>query len=141
MVATMRNLMSDVTRVVACVVAGFMVSVAMAQDAGSHRVKASLVSQESSLHTSVSNQDVYLLHVIPHSGVAFNAVAMDSYPSYARALPLGRFDKTVAFSVKLIRTPDCDRAPEQSSPSIRCFAIDRRSLKLPKDAATDLWWK
>jgi hypothetical protein len=137
----MRNHVSDATRGLAFVIAGFMASVAMGQDTGSHRVKAILLSQESSLHTSVSNQDVYLLHIIPPNGAAFDAIAMDNYPSYAEALPLGWLNKTVAFSVKLIRTRDCDRVPEQSESSIRCFAIDRGSLKLPRDAATDLWWK
>jgi hypothetical protein len=143
MVITMQNTMSNVRRVLACAAAGFFASVAVAQGTASHRVRVVLVSKQSSLHTSLSNRDVYLLHVTPQRGAAFDAIALDNYPSYAEALPLQGFNKDVAFSLKLIRTPECDRAPEkdEQGPSIRCFAIERGSLRLPKNAAADLWWK
>jgi hypothetical protein len=104
----MRNLLSDVTRVLAFVAAGFIAIAAMAQDSRSHRVKARLVSQESSLHTSVSNRDVYLMRVMPGSGAAFDATVVDSYPAYAEALPLHGLSKDITVSVKLIRPPYCD---------------------------------
>jgi hypothetical protein len=53
-----------------------MINMAIAQDRGPHRVKAVLVSQESSLHTSVSNQNVYLLRIVPRSGAAFDALQL-----------------------------------------------------------------
>lgn len=104
----MRNLLSDVIRALAVVGAGCTINVAMAQSTESHRVKATLVSQESSLHTSVSNRDVYILRVIPRSGVAFDATVVDIYPAYAQALPLHGLSRNMTFSVKLIRTPYCD---------------------------------
>jgi hypothetical protein len=142
MVTLMRNCVSDVTRALTAVVVGFTVSVAMAQGAGAHRVKAMLVSQESSLHTSVSNRDVYLLRVMPRSGVGFDATAVDSYPGYAEALPLHGLSKGVIISVKLIRTPYCDLPASEDGQraSTRCFAIERDTVRAPKNAA-DLWWK
>jgi hypothetical protein len=116
---------------------------AFSQGEVSHRVRAILMSQESSLHTSVSNRDVYLLRVTPRSGAAFDAIVIDSYPEYAEALPLGRLTKNVTFSVKLIRTPYCDRPDSGDGQefAIRCFTIEHGSLKMPKSAASDLWWK
>jgi hypothetical protein len=139
----MRNRVSDVRRAPAFVVAGFMVSVAMAQDTGSHRVKAMLVSQESSLHTSVSNRDVYRLRIMPRKEAAFEAVAINSYPSYAEALPLRSFVKNTNFSIKLVRTPYCDRkvADDMEGAIIRCFAMERDSWKAPKSAVIDVWWR
>jgi hypothetical protein len=74
----------------------------MAQSTESHRVKATLVSQD---HTNVSNRDVYLLRVIPRSGGAFDATAVDTYPAYLEALPLHGLSKNVTLSVRLIRAP------------------------------------
>jgi hypothetical protein len=109
----------------------------------SHRVRVILTSRESSLHTSVSNRDVYLLRVMPRSGVAFDAIAVDSYPGYAEALPLRRLTQDVRFSLKLIRTPYCDRPAEGDGQelAVRCFMIDRGSLRVPRNAASDTWWK
>ena len=53
-------------------------STAMAQE-GSHRVKATMIARESSLHTSVNNRDVYLLRVTPRHGEPFDALVVDNY--------------------------------------------------------------
>jgi hypothetical protein len=108
----------------------------------SHRVRATLMNRESSLHTSVGNRDVYLLRVMPRNGATFDAIAVDSYPGYAEALPLRRLTKDVTFSVRLIRTPYCDRlvSSDGQELAVRCFTIDHGSLKMPKNAVTDLWW-
>jgi hypothetical protein len=127
-----------------CIVTAVITAtVTLAQAEISHRVKAVLMNRESSLHTSVGNRDVYLLRVTPRSGAAFDAIAVDSYPEYAEALPLGRLPKNVTFSVKLVRTPYCDRSANSDGqePGVRCFTIDHGSLKMPKNSATDLWWK
>jgi hypothetical protein len=42
-------------------------------------------------------------------GTAVEAIAVDSYPAYAMALPLDSLPKDRDFSVKLIRTPCRDR--------------------------------
>lgn len=101
------------------------------------------MNRESSLHTSVGNRDVYLLRITPRSGAAFDAIAVDSYPGYAEALPLRRLTKDVTFSVKLVRTPYCDHSVTNDGQelAVRCFMIDHGSLKMPKDATSDPWWK
>lgn len=127
-----------------CIVTAVITAtVTLAQAEISHRVKAVLMNRESSLHTSVGNRDVYLLRVTPRSGAAFDAVAVDSYAEYAETLPLCRLTKDVTFSIKLIRTPYCDRAikSEGQELTVRCFMIDHGSLKIPKNAASDPWWK
>lgn len=143
MVKYMRNLLRDVTRATAFLVAGCMVNMLMAQSTGSHRVRATLMNQQSSLHTSLSNRDVYLLRVTPRKGGAFDAIAVDSYPGYAEALPLHGMSGNLTFSVRLIRTPYCDlqASDDGQEEPIRCFSIKRDSFKAPKSAASDLWWK
>lgn len=106
----------------------------------SHQVKVVLLRKESSLHTTISNRDVYLLRVIPQKGAAFDAVAIDSYPGYAKALPVQNLGD-VTFSMRLIRTPDCDRpSGYDAQKSIRCFRIDRTGWHTPKSAIEE-WWK
>lgn len=144
----MRNLFRHVKLVLAItatgltvnIAVGFTIGRAMAQSTGSHRVNAVLVAQESSLHTSLSNRDVYLLRVMPHHSEAFDAIAIDNYPGYADALPLHDFSKDARFSVKLIRTPYCDQAGGEGQAVLRCFTIERASWKGPKSAANQ-WWK
>jgi hypothetical protein len=107
----------------------------------SHRISAVLVAKESSLHTSVANRDAYLLRILPRRGAAFDAIAIDSYPGYADALPLRDMPKDVRFSVKLLRTPYCDRSEDEGQKVLRCFAIERKSLKIRHTGATDQWWR
>jgi hypothetical protein len=123
--------------------AAIWVTTAPCQGEISHRVRAIVMNRESSLHTSVGNRDVYILRVTPRRGSAFDAIAVDSYPGYAEALPLRRLTKDVIFSLKLVRTPYCDRPATANvqDPDMRCFAIDHGSLKLPKSTESDLWWK
>jgi hypothetical protein len=123
--------------------AAITATAAISQGEVSHRVRAILMNRESSLHTSVGNRDVYLLRVTPRSGAAFDAIAVDSYPGYAEALPLHHLMKDVTFSVKLVRTPYCDRSVSSDGQelAIRCFMIDHGSLKMPKNAVSDRWWK
>lgn len=127
-----------------CFVAAVMTaSAACSQAELSHRVRVILLKRESSLHASVGNRDVYLLRVTPRRGASFDAVAIDSYPGYAEALPLRRLTKDVTFSLKLTRTPYCDRpvSGEGQEFSVRCFTIDHGSLRMPKNTTSDLWWK
>lgn len=113
-----------------------------AQAEVAHVVKATVVRRGSSLHTSLANQDVYFLRVMPRRGQAFEAIAVDNYPGYAAALPLRDLNKDVTFSIKLVRTPYCDRpAVNDEGIAIRCFAIDRAGWKAPKNVAADLWWR
>lgn len=121
-------------------VAALVMAVAvMAHGEAAHRVNAVLLTEKSTLHTSVSNRDVYLLRVTPRHGAAFDAIAIDSYPGYADALPLHDLAKDTRFSVMLIRTPYCDLAGSEAQEAVRCFAIERGSWKGPK--TSDEWWK
>lgn len=124
-----------------CLVAILLIVVSCAVRAETaHRVAAVLVSQESSIHTSLSNRDVYRLWVRPRHGVAFQAVAIDSYPSYAPPIPLHDLAKDATFSIKLTRTPYCDRTSDENQKPIRCFEIERGSWKGHRGPA-DQWWK
>lgn len=128
----------------ACIVfAATMVATLAAKCEAAHTVRAMLVSQESSLRTSVSNRDVYRLRIMPRKGPAFEAVAIDSYPSYAEALPLRGLVKNTSFSITLVRTPYCDQTPNEdgNGTAVRCFAIVRGSWRAPRNAAVDMWWR
>jgi hypothetical protein len=138
----MRTLFGEGTRAMSLLIAAIMATAAIGHgEVSSHRVKAVLVNQESSLHTSVSNRDVYMLRVVPRSGRAFSALAIDNYPSYAEAMPLHGAPKDTTFSVKLIRTPYCDRTTSDAGSSIPCFEIERNSWRPLSRATTDAWWK
>jgi hypothetical protein len=120
-----------------------MFAVLVAQGEAAHRVTAALVDQESSLHTSVSNRDVYRLRIMPRKGASFEAVAIDSYPSYAEVLSLRGLAKDATFSIRLVRTPYCDEisGTDGKGALVRCFAIERSGLKVPRNAVVDPWWK
>jgi hypothetical protein len=135
--------MSGTLRTIANIVFTATIAVLAANGQTAHRVTAALVEQESSLHTSMSNRDVYRLRILPHKGAAFEAVAIDSYPSYEAALSLQGLAKDTSFSISLVRTPDCDErfGGDGTNSSVRCFAIVRSSLRTPKNASADLWWK
>jgi hypothetical protein len=112
-----------------------------------HRVKVSIVRLESSLHTSISNQDVYLVQITPKSGRTFAARMVDEYPSYADTLPVSSVSERASVSVALRRTPYCDDAPGRmgasvaSDQSVPCFAVIHGSWRAPKLQAKDEWWK
>jgi hypothetical protein len=110
-----------------------------------HRVHATILRRESSLHTSLSNQDVYLIQVVPKSGKAFTARMIDEYPSYANALPDSALREGGKLSVALQRAPYCDGVPSQANAegadsSVRCFAVVHGSWKF-KGLVRDEWWK
>jgi hypothetical protein len=123
-----------------CACFGTLLLATNGKSEASHRVNASFLAERSSVHTSVANRDAYLLRVTLRSGRAFDALAIDSYPGYADALPLHNMTKDAHFSVVLIRTPYCDR-PDNEGEVVRCFAIDRKSLKVRRGSAADQWWK
>jgi hypothetical protein len=117
----------------------------LAASESSHRVHATILRRESSLHTSLSNQDVYLIQVIPKSGKVFTARMIDEYPSYANALPDSVLREGGSLSVALRRAPYCDEAPGQATSvdadsSVRCFAVVHGSWKF-KGLVRDEWWK
>jgi len=117
----------------------------LASSENPHRVHATVLSRESSLHTSLTNRDVYLIHVIPKSGKAFTALMMDEYPSYASALPDSALREGGKLSVALQRAPYCDQVPGEANAagvgsSVRCFALVHGSWKL-KGLVRDEWWK
>lgn len=133
----------DMMQVICLTAAAIAATGAVSWGETSHRVRVTIVGQQSSLHTSVSNRDVYLLRVTPRKGSAFDAIAVDNYPAYAEALPTPLLNTGAAFSVKLLRTPYCDRVAggDGQGASVRCFAIDHGSWKMPKSIVPDPWWK
>lgn len=111
----------------------------------SHRVHATVLRRESSIRTSLSNRDVYLIQVVPKSGKAFVARMIDEYPPYADTLPDFVVGDEEKFSVALRRTPYCDEPmgqtnPTGAEPSVRCFAVVHDSWKI-NDPVRDQWWK
>lgn len=110
-----------------------------------HRVHATVLRRESSLHTSLTNQDVYLIQVTPKSGKTFTARMIDEYPSYGSALPESAVRQGRQLTVALRRAPYCDEAPGEANAagvdsSVRCFALVHGSWKF-KGLAPDEWWK
>lgn len=111
-----------------------------------HRVKVTIVRRESSIHTSISNQDVYIIQVLQRGGSTFVARMIDEYPSYAERLPSTSLKEGELFSIAMRRTPYCDQrsnddADERADPSVRCFSMVHGSWRIPKDRAKDEWWK
>jgi hypothetical protein len=109
-----------------------------------NRVHATVLGRESSVHTSVSNQDVYLIQVVPKSGKAFLAKMIDEYPPYADALPDAILSEGGKLSVALRRAPYCDQPlpvnTTGTDSSVRCFAVVHGSWKV-KSLVRDEWWK
>jgi hypothetical protein len=112
-----------------------------------HRVRVSIVRHEAAIHTSLGNQDIYLIYVTPKSGKAFAATMVDEYPSYADGLPFQSVSDGTTFSVALRRTTYCDNGPENGDPAasadlpVRCFAVIHDSWRIHTRRARDEWWK
>jgi hypothetical protein len=118
----------------------FTVQALHAENVTAHRVRATIIRQESSLRTTVSNRDVYLVRITTQSGRTFDAVVVDSYPGYAEALPLSGSNSKGSFSMRLLRTRYCDRPDDQTGSNIPCFAVERNSVKTHA-GTTDQWWR
>src|ERR1700733_3584671 len=106
-----------------------------------HRVRATMIAHESSLHTSVDNRDIYRVRVTPRRGQAFDAVVVDNFPSYAESLPVYLQREGATFSVQLRRTPYCDRIGNGAGELTHCFAIEHGSWRAPRGMQMDAWWK
>lgn len=107
-----------------------------------HRVKVIVVARDSALRTTITNRDAYLLRVQTPGGQAFEAVGIDAYPSYEDGLPSTYLSKDIALSVRLKRSPYCDRISPDSSGSIRCFEVDHGSWRKPGGLRSeDAWWR
>jgi hypothetical protein len=107
-----------------------------------HRVNVTILRCESSIRTSVSNRDAYVVRVRPKSGREFEARIVDEYPGYSEPSPIS-FDKHIeSASVALRRAPYCDsEASGQSrNDQIRCFEVVHGSWRIPKSRG-DQWWK
>lgn len=117
-----------------------MAGTGMAQEEAPHRVKVVLVSEKSSVHSSMSNLDVYLLHVSPRKGSAFDAIAVDSYPGYAAALPMRRLRPSSTSQSSSCAVPYCDQPTDTSM--LRCITMEHGSWALPKGASPEeTWWE
>lgn len=114
-----------------------------AQTQIAHRVRVILDAQEADVRTSVANLDIYSIRVQPKSGPAFEGIAPDRYPNYEQGLPTALIGQDRSISVKLRRTPYCDRGGEKRNDRVAlpCFTVVHGSWKMPKDFPEDQWWK
>ena len=124
-----------------------------AETSGGHRVQATLLETGTSVRTSLSNHDSYLLRVSPHHGQPFLARVTDDFPSYAEPLPDSLRQKGATFSIVLRRADFCDKSastltgavadstmPYGTAEPLQCFTLVHgswRGDKLPSDE----WWK
>lgn len=114
--------------------------------ADAHRVHAVVVSRESSVRTTITNQDIYLLQVAPRRGEAFTALAIDEYPYYGQPLPGALVSTARPVSLRLRRTPYCDRVMAKSNAgseaALPCFTIEHDSWKVGRGIPLEeTWWK
>jgi hypothetical protein len=115
---------------------------AVAFESSSHRVKAVMMLRESTIRTTLANQDTYRVRVTPKSGRAFEALIVDSFPSYGETLPPALQSEGAVFFVRLRRTPYCDReASGTEVPLTRCFAMEHGSWRAAEHTPVDEWWK
>jgi hypothetical protein len=113
-----------------------------AQSSAAHRVKITLLSHESSIHTSLENRDAYIVRVTARSGREFVARMIDEYPSYAADPPFSSLADGAVFSVALRKMAYCDSGlADGVQQPMRCFALVHGSWKLPKADADEQWWK
>jgi hypothetical protein len=107
-----------------------------------HRVRVAIITQESTVHTSVGNRDAYVVRVQPKSGNSFVARIVDSYPGYSDAVVVTAAKDDARISVALRRAPYCDteRTGTDGADEMRCFEVVHGSWRLPK-VDKDEWWK
>lgn len=134
------NRVYSCTLLVMAIVASHVTSVA---SENGHRVHVTIIRCESSIHTSVSNRDAYIVRVQPKSGKQFVARIVDQYPGYSDAPLISHTKDDVLLSISLQRAPYCDSAmnPADSLESMKCFEVVHGSWRLPKSANEDQWWK
>ena len=108
-----------------------------------HRVNAVFVSRESSIHTSLSNRDAYVIRIITKRGSVFTARMVDEYPAYGEGFPASSLTEGESFSVALRRMPYCDGGfnKMEDDESLRCFEAVHGSWKTPKSQPKDEWWQ
>jgi hypothetical protein len=107
----------------------------------SHRVDVTVLSVESSIHTSLTNRNAYLVRVKPKRGKAFVAKVVDEYPGYMDSSPISPENGEAEMSVMLRRTPYCDDGVGPETDALRCFEVVHKSWRShAHDAAAD-WWK
>ena len=116
----------------------FPLPIAVCSAQASHRVSVTLLRQESSIHTSLTNRDSYIVRIQPKSGKRFDARIVDQYPSYVPDAALLPASDDINYSVSLRRAPYCDSVLDGSK--MKCFEVVHETWRLPK-AAEDQWWK
>jgi hypothetical protein len=107
-----------------------------------HRVHVTVLRRTSSIHTSVSNRDEYLVRVTTKRGNAFVAKIIDEYPGYVDAAPFFSMSDTPPFSATLKRATYCDGGVGEGGGDepVRCFAIVHGSWHFPVTPG-EQWWK
>jgi hypothetical protein len=119
--------------------------IATAQIQSAHRVQVILSAQEAAVRTSVANLDIYAIRIQRKTGAELDAIALDQYPHYDQELPAGLLTKGLPLSVRLSRTPYCDRVDDNHEGEIKtlpCFTVVHGSWKTSRHiSAEDMWWK
>lgn len=109
----------------------------------SHRVKITIIRQESSVHTTVTHRDSYIAQVHLKDGKQFIARILDQYPGYDRSLNLQPLSDGAMYSVSLRRAADCDSLNTDAADvgQMKCFEAIHGSWRLPRSVSQDQWWK
>lgn len=132
-----------------------------------HKVHVLVLARSSSVHTSQSNQDVYLVEILPKHGSSFYGKVVDDFPSYDEGLAAQLAERAAPFTVELQRDSFCDlsaefmsinghlnaaeliasRSPgeEESTRAepkmLRCFSAVHRTWKYEGPRVEAEWWR
>jgi hypothetical protein len=132
-----------VSAVCLCVALGARVATAQAQ--ATHRVQAIVYAREVAIRTSTTNLDIYSIRIQRKTGAELEAIALDQYPHYDQELPAGLLTQGLPLSVRLSRTPYCDRVDDNHSGEVKtlpCFTVVHGSWKTSRRMPVeDMWWK
>jgi hypothetical protein len=121
------------------------VGTAKSQTQATHRVQAIIYAREAAIRTSTTNLAIYSIRVQRQTGAELEAIALDQYPHYDQELPTGLITPHLALSVRLSRTPYCDRVDDNHEGAVKtlpCFTIVhgswKDSMRMPVE---EVWWK
>jgi hypothetical protein len=91
------------------IISSTLCAIGQADSTSAHRVRAVLISSESSVRSSLGNRDSYLIRIVPANGRPFLARMIDNYPSYADTFPRYLQAPGSSFSIELRRAAFCDQ--------------------------------
>jgi hypothetical protein len=123
----------------------FSVGMGNSQAQTTHRVQAVIYAREAAIRTSTSNLDIYMIRLQRQTGSELEAIALDEYPQRGQELPAEMLTKPLHLSVRLSRTPYCDRVDDNRGGETKilpCFTVVHGSwktqMRMPEE---EIWWK